>query len=118
MTITLTPIGIAQNALSPLVADEAKKAIVTLTRELTPELVQALIEKDVSLWRDCIPEGAREQFKEMAHSKAEWVRMINNGDLTLWVYEARPDLENVLSTPQGKRWLTGLLYEVRDALGR
>lgn len=118
MTITLNPIGIARNALSSLVADEVRKSIASLTKDLTPEVVQSLVEKDISLWRDCLPEGAKEQIIEAAHQNTDWMKFVNNGDLILFIYEARPDLEEILSTSQGKKWLMGLVYDIRGALGR
>ena len=114
--ITLTPIGIAQNMLSPLIADRVKEAISTLTSELTPEMIQTLVDKDISLW-SCFPEGAREQIREATGSMSGWIKLVSDGDLAKWVRQSRPDLEDILSTSQGKQWLSGLLRELREHLG-
>lgn len=94
---------------------EAVTLIRSLTSDLTPEIVQGLIDKNISLWWDCTTPEIRHEIKQSLDGDVRLL-FIPDDRIVAYICEARPDLEPVLSTQRGDSWLRSLIRTLRVEL--
>jgi hypothetical protein len=100
--------------ISPYVID----AIRALTSELTLDLVAVLVERNASLWRDCVPEDGKLMMREKAKPYEDAASRIPNNMIQDWVISARPDLVSIFSSMSGRAWLENTIAEIRREIWR
>jgi hypothetical protein len=89
--------------------------IRSLTSSLTPEMVQSLIDKNISLWWDCTTPEIRHEIKQSLDGDVRLL-FISDDRIAAYVHDARPDLSPVLATPRGDSWLRSLIRTLRVEL--
>jgi hypothetical protein len=94
----------------------AKDIFDALTGELTLSHVSRMVENNISLWQQCVPEELKTQVREMASSFKFTVSMFPNSMICKWIVDSRPDLRPVLDNDKGYIWLESLVNELRTEL--
>jgi hypothetical protein len=94
---------------------EAVTLIRSLTSDLTPEVVQGLIDKNISLWWDCTTPEIRHEIKQSLDGDTRLL-FIPDDRIVAYIHKARPDLEPILSTQRGDSWLRSLIRTLRVEL--
>ena len=95
---------------------EAATLIRSLTSSLTSDMVQGLIDKNISLWWDCTTPEIRHDIKRSLNGDSLLLSFISDDRVAAYVRDARPDLSPALSTPRGESWLRSLIRTLRVEL--
>lgn len=97
------------HTVQPDVSGQPERLIADLTRDLTPDIVQGMIDNDISLWWDCLDSRARNEIRQAIRSSLDGQSLLlsfmPNSQLAGYVYRARPDLVDILKSPKGHTWL-------------
>jgi hypothetical protein len=94
---------------------EAATLIRSLTSGLTSEIIQGLIDKDISLWWDCTTPEIRRDIKRSLDGDVRLL-FVSDDRIATYICNARPDLSAILSTPRGDSWLRSLIRTLRVEL--
>lgn len=95
---------------------DASTLVKTLTSGLTPDVIQGLIDRNISLWWDCTTPQIRREIKRSLNDNALMLSFISDDRVIAYVRDARPDLKDILATPKGDSWLRGLIRTLRVEL--
>lgn len=90
--------------------------IKSLTSGLSTEVINGLIDKDLSLWWDCTTPEIRAKIKSSLNGQGFMLALISDSMAVSYINKARPDLADILSTSKGKSWLMKLLRTLRIEL--
>jgi len=100
------------NTLSKIIEPQAVEAIRSLTSELAPDIVEAMVAQRVSLW-GCVPDHQKALIVDTLHPYISYLTSITDSDVRSWVLRARPDYATILSHPDGLAWLKEFLTSLQ-----
>ena len=98
------PGGVANVLIPPSIKDQAIEVFLIVVAKIDALTFQGMVDQDVSIWRQCIPDQYKPDFVSAAKENAMWIKLASEKMILEWVLEAREDLVPVLGNAIGRLW--------------